>query len=101
MVTPWEVGEFGEPALWFASGGGALALLGIVNRLAANRISVVPELYGIALGANLVAVVFLFLVAIVPPFGPGAITALVFVSVATALSIGRRHRSRADKRTAA
>ncbi len=98
LVTPWEVEEFGEPPLWFASGGGALALVGILNLLAAKWVRVVPELYGLALGANLLTLVFLFLVAVVPPFGPGAITALGLVSAATALSIGRRRRSEVDRR---
>jgi hypothetical protein len=63
LLTPVFVPGVSPPALWFASGGGALMLVGVLNLLRADYSREVPALTAVSFLANAVTVVFLAVLA--------------------------------------
>jgi hypothetical protein len=92
LATPIFVPGLAPPALWFASGGGAFVLVGVLNLLRADHSRVVPKLRLVSFSANAATVAFLAVLAALEPrslWNP-TYAAILLVSVATVLSLGSR-----------
>lgn len=92
LATPLFVPAFGAPALWFASGGGALVLVSVLNLSYLRYDGAEPALIGACILANLGALVFLVLLAAVEPvwLGNPTYVALVLVAALSVLSVRGR-----------
>jgi hypothetical protein len=98
LLTPMFVPGLGEPALWFASGGGAFILAGALNILSIRYATVAPELAKVCVVTNLAVTAFLVLLAAtegrvtiegtVIPNPP--LLALALAATASVLSLTRR-----------
>jgi hypothetical protein len=88
LVTPAYVPGLGEPALWFASGGLAFILVGMLDLLHARHAREAPGLRTACLVGNLGAVAFTATLAVVTgaslTHGPQVIVALLLALGGTA-----------------
>ena len=58
LATPAYVPELGAPAMWLASGGGAFAMVGVLNLLRVRHVETAPELRPTCLLANVITTAF-------------------------------------------
>ena len=100
LATPYFVPGFTEAALWFASGGGAFILVGILNLFAVVNGHSIPRLGQVSLVTNAVTTVFVVALVVAPPTGPPEFVAALLIIPTTALSFTSR-RPRAARRAAA
>lgn len=86
LRTPSASSEFATPALWYASGGGAFAMVGLINLVNARRNDELPSLGKLALGVNLATIGFQIMVLIAEPRAIGVILGILVATAATFFS---------------
>jgi hypothetical protein len=96
LRTPFAFAEFATPALWYASGGGAFTMVGLINLVNAQRSDELPALGKLALGVNLATIGFQLMVLVAEPSAIGVIVGVLVATAATFFSAtGLRHEVRA------
>ena len=99
LATPYFVPGFTEAALWFASGGAAFILVGILNLFAVVSGHSIPRLGRVSLVTNAATTVFIVALVVAQPTGPQEFVALLLIIPTTGLSFTSR-RPRAERRVA-
>ena len=87
LATPWFVPESTERALWFASGGGAFVLVGVLNLIAVARND--TTLITLSRTANVVTAIFVVALVFAPPTGTPELAAALLIIPATVVSLLR------------